>query len=397
MLENKQIVVGVTGGIAAYKAAELVRLLVRAGANVKVAMTRHATEFVAPLTFEALSGNRVITGMFDQEGVFMAHITWAQESDLIVIAPATANFVGKMAHGIADDFLSTLVVASTAPVLVCPAMNNRMYENPVVQQNLEILRNRGIQVMEPAQGALACRSEGKGRLPEPHEIFDNIEALIGPHDFKGKKIMVTAGPTIEPIDPVRFISNRSSGKMGYAIAKVARARGAEVLLVTGPASAQTPNGVSTVRVRTAEEMKDVVMDKAPNFDAVIMAAAVVDYRPKRYHDQKIKKAEDQLSLELERTPDILKELGTSRDKRPRLVVGFAAETEALIEHAKEKLVQKNLDMIVANDVSRTDAGFEVDTNVVKIIYKDGTIEDLPLMSKEEVAGQLLDRVAEALD
>ena len=396
MLENKQIVVGVTGGIAGYKAAELVRLLVREGANTKVAMTEHATKFISPLTFEALSGNQVITYMFSQQGVSMAHITWAQDSDLIVIAPATANFIAKMAHGISDDFLSTMVVAATAPVLVCPAMNNRMYENPVVQENLETLKKRGIHVMEPATGQLACRSEGRGRLPEPPAILESIEALVGPQDLKGLRVMVTAGPTVEPIDPVRFISNRSSGKMGYAVARVARARGAQVLLITGPSSVQLPSGLDIIRVKTAEEMKDAVLSRAPEFDAVIMAAAVVDYRPKHYHGHKIKKDQDELRLELERTPDILKELGSSSKLRPRVLVGFAAETEALIEHAKEKLTQKNLDMIVANDVSRSDAGFEVDTNLVKLIYRDGTIEELPLMAKEEVASQILDRVRQSL-
>jgi len=396
MLQNKQIVVGVTGGIAAYKAAELVRLLVREGAIAKVAMTEHATQFIHPLTFEALTGNQVITGMFQGHANPMAHITWAQESSLIVIAPATANFIGKMAHGIADDFLSTLVVAATAPVLVCPAMNNRMYENKVVQENLVALKRRGTHIMEPSEGQLACRSEGRGRLPEPGEILETIRSLVGSQDLKGIKIMVTAGPTVEPIDPVRFISNRSSGKMGYAIASTARVRGAQVLLITGPTSTQVPSGVEVIQVKTAQEMREAVLGNASGFDAVIMAAAVVDYRPKHYHGQKIKKEGSGLHIELEKTPDILKELGTSRGIRPSVLVGFAAETQDLVENAREKLTEKNLDMIVANDVSRSDAGFEVDTNIVKIIYKDGTIEDLPLMSKEEVAFEILDRVRQSL-
>lgn len=392
LIKDKKIVLGVTGGIAAYKAVELVRLLVLEGADVQVGMTAHAMEFVAPLTFEALSGHKVICHMFEQHHVVMEHIEWAQGSDLVVIAPATANFIGKMTHGIADDFLSTLVLAATVPILLCPAMNNKMYENVAVQENLETLRKRGIHIMEPAQGSLACRSEGRGRLPEPVDILEQIRILLGPNDMQGLKFLVSAGPTAEPIDPVRYITNRSSGKMGYALARMARARGAEVVLVSGPTSLPPPVGVEVIGVRTAEEMKAAVLGRAKACDVVIMAAAVVDYRPKRYEEHKIKKEDESLRLDLEKTPDILKELGKSRDETPRVLVGFAAETQDLLNHAQQKLQEKNLDMIVANDVSRTDAGFDVDTNLVKLLYRDGVIEDLPLMSKDEVAGWILDRI-----
>ncbi|HDM32655.1 MAG TPA: bifunctional phosphopantothenoylcysteine decarboxylase/phosphopantothenate--cysteine ligase CoaBC [Deltaproteobacteria bacterium] len=396
MIEDKSIVVGVTGGIAAYKSAELVRLLILEGARVQVAMTEHAQRFVGPLTFEALTGTRVITHMFDQDGVVMDHISWGQECDVVVIAPATANFVAKMAHGIADDFLSTMVVAATAPILVCPAMNNNMYESPSVQENLRILTGRGVNIVEPAEGALACRASGKGRLPEPTEIVDEIKRVLSPKDMKGLKILVSAGPTVEPIDPVRFISNRSSGKMGYAIARVAHYRGGEVTLVSGPTALRPPLGVEAIGIKTAEEMKEEILARARTHDVVIMCAAVVDYRPKKAEAHKIKKEDSEFQLELERTPDILMELGEKRKGMPRIVVGFAAETHDLMENAEQKLRKKNLDMIVVNDVSRSDAGFEVDTNQVKILYKDGGTEDLPLMGKEDVAHHILDRVRDIL-
>lgn len=396
MIEDKSIVVGVTGGIAAYKSVDLVRLLILEGARVHVAMTEHAQRFVGPLTFEALTGTKVITHMFDQNGVVMDHITWGQECDVVVIAPATANFVAKMAHGIADDFLSTMVVAATAPILVCPAMNNKMYESPSVQENLRILTGRGVNIVEPAEGALACRASGKGRLPEPTEIVDEIKRVLSPKDMKGLKILVSAGPTVEPIDPVRFISNRSSGKMGYAIARVAHYRGGKVTLVSGPTALRPPLGVEAIGIKTAEEMKEEILARAANHDVVIMCAAVVDYRPKKAEAQKIKKEVSEFQLELEKTPDILMELGEKRKGMPRIVVGFAAETHDLMENAEQKLRKKNLDMIVVNDVSRSDAGFEVDTNQVKILYKGGGMEDLPLMGKEDVAHHILDRVRDIL-
>lgn len=390
-MKGKNIVVGVTGGIAAYKVAELVRLLMKADALTHVAMTKNATQFVTPNTFEALSGNRVISDQFSQEGPDMEHITWGQEADLVIIAPATANFIGKMANGIGDDFLSTMVLATTAKILVCPSMNTQMFMNPAVQENLKRLRNWGITVMEPAEGQLACRTEGPGRLPEPAEIVEQAEALLTLQDFSGLKILVTAGATVEPIDPVRFITNRSTGKMGYAIARAAKHRGASVTLVSGPTALAPPYGVTFVGIKTAEEMKKEVFDNRPGCDIIIKAAAVADYRPLETAKQKIKKKKDTITLELTKNPDILAQLGATKEEAPCVLVGFAAETEDLLTHAKGKLEAKNLDMIVANDVSRSDAGFEADTNIVKMIFRDGSIEDSKLMSKDEVADLILDR------
>ena len=391
-MKGKKIVIGVTGGIAAYKAAELVRLMVKEDALTSVAMTTNAARFVTPLTFEALSGNRVIWDMFGQEGTGIEHIAWGQEADLIIIAPATANFIAKMAHGIADDFLSTMVLAAAAGILICPAMNSRMFLNPATQDNLSLLKERGFTVMEPGEGQLACHSEGQGRLPEPEEIMEQARILLSQKDLSGLKILVTAGPTIEPIDPVRFISNRSTGKMGYAIAGAAVRRGASVTLVSGPVALPPPCGVTMCGVKTAEEMRQAVFDNRGNCDIIIKAAAVSDYRPKETAKQKIKKGADSLSLELTKNPDILAQIGNSKDKFPCILVGFAAETEELLKNAKGKLKAKNLDMIVANDVSRKDTGFEADTNAVKIIYGNGKVEDSPLMKKIEVADLILDRV-----
>jgi len=390
-VKEKQVVVGVTGGIAAYKAAELVRLLVRENLVVKVAMTRNATRFVTPLTFEALSGNRVVYDMFDQEGTVMDHIRWGQDPDLIVIAPATANFIGKMAHGIGDDFLSTCVIAATARILVCPSMNDRMFMNPAVQENLKVLRERGMTVLEPGHGGLACGTEGPGRLPEPIEIVEQAIILLSEQDLSGCKIMISAGPTVEPIDPVRYISNRSSGKMGYALARAAARRGAQVILVSGPTSLKPPTGVTFCPAKTAEEMHRLVFENRDGCDIVIKAAAVSDYRPRAVAEQKIKKGADSFSLELLRNPDILGCLGETKAASPCILVGFAAETEDLLTNAEKKLKAKNLDMIVANDVSRDDAGFETETNLVKFIYRDGRVEDAPLMTKDEVADRVLDR------
>ncbi|MBW1816698.1 MAG: bifunctional phosphopantothenoylcysteine decarboxylase/phosphopantothenate--cysteine ligase CoaBC [Deltaproteobacteria bacterium] len=396
-MESKQVIVGVTGGIAAYKAAELVRLLVKSEIRTRVAMTRHATRFVTPLTFETLCGNPVIHDMWEGEGTAMAHIDWGQEADLIIIAPATANFVAKMAHGIGDDFLSTMLLAATARVMVCPSMNTHMYENRAVQANLALLRDRGIVVMDPGKGQLACRTEGPGRLPEPVEILDRAAALLSPQDLSGLTILVTAGPTVEPIDPVRFVSNRSSGKMGYALADAARKRGAAVILVSGPTNLTPPTGVEHIGVKSAEDMRTAVLDRRKNCHIIIKAAAVADYRPRQSRDQKIKKGPEGVSLELVKNPDILAELGASRHDYPGVLVGFAAETEDLLENATEKVRAKNLDMIVANDVTRTDAGFDSDTNKVKIITKDGAVEDVPLMPKGKVADLVLDRSKAILD
>ena len=374
-MKGKKIIVGVSGGIAAYKAAELVRLLVKADAQTFVTMTSNGARFVTPLTFEALSGNRVIRDMWDNEGPSIDHISWGQESDLIIIAPATANFIAKMAHGIGDDFLSTMVLAATAGILVCPSMNSQMFKNPAVQDNLRALKARGITVMEPGEGQLACHTEGPGRLPEPEDIVEQAFILISPQDLSGLKILVTAGPTVEPIDPVRYITNRSSGKMGYALARAARRRGASVTLVSGPTCLKPPYGVEFCGVKTAEDMKQAVFENRPKCNIIIKAAAVSDYRPRDSAAHKIKKEEDSLSLELVKNPDILAELGAARKESNCLLVGFAAETKDLMANAKKKLRAKNLDMIVANDVSREDSGFETDTNIVKIIYSDGQMED----------------------
>ncbi|HOP46562.1 MAG TPA: bifunctional phosphopantothenoylcysteine decarboxylase/phosphopantothenate--cysteine ligase CoaBC [Desulfobacteraceae bacterium] len=392
-MKGKKIVIGVTGGIAAYKAAELVRLLVKAGAHVRVAMTLNATRFVSPLTFETLSGSKVIWSMFDREGTSVDHITWGQDDvDLIIIAPATGNIIAKMCHGIGDDFLSTMIMAATAPVLICPSMNSQMYINPAVQGNIRLLRERGVLVMEPGKGELACHTEGPGRLPEPEDIVEYASMVISEHDLSGRSILVTAGPTLEPIDPVRYITNRSTGKMGYALARAAKKRGASVTLVSGPVGLKSPLGVEECQVKTAEEMMKTVMEKSSSCDIIIKAAAVSDYRPSEVAPDKIKKGSDTLTLELVRNPDILAELGRRKKEHPCILVGFAAETKDLLANAREKLKSKNLDMIVLNDVSRSDAGFETDTNIVRMIFSDGRVEDSLLMTKDEVADLILDRV-----
>jgi phosphopantothenoylcysteine decarboxylase/phosphopantothenate--cysteine ligase len=396
-MKGKKIIIGVTGGIAAYKAAELVRLMVKADVYTKVAMTQHATQFVTPISFEALSGNRVIWDMFGQEGGSMEHITWAQEADLMIIAPATANFIAKIAHGIGDDFLSTLVLATTAKILVCPSMNSQMFASLAVQHNLALLRERGFAVTEPGEGPLACGTEGPGRLPAPEEIMEAARNLLTDKDLSGLKILVTAGPTTEPLDPVRYITNRSSGKMGYALARAARLRGADVILVSGPTTLIPPPGVTFCDVKRADEMKDAVFKYRPGCHIIIKAAAVSDYRPRKSATQKIKKGPDTLSLDLVKNPDILAQLGSTKEESPCVLVGFAAETEGLFENAGAKLKAKNLDMIVANDVSRSDAGFEADTNKVKMIYRDGEVENAPLMTREEVADLVLDRAKGLLD
>ena len=384
-MKDKKVVVGVTGGIAAYKAAELVRLLMKAGAHTQVAMTAHATKFVTPLTFEALSENRVVWNMWDPGTAPMDHINWGQDADLVIIAPATADFVGKMANGLGDDFLSTMVIAATAKVLVCPSMNARMFLSAAVQQNLAVLKERGYRVMTPGEGELACGVEGPGRLPEPADILELARGLVRDQDLAGMKILVTAGATMEPIDPVRYLTNRSSGKMGYALANMAALRGAEVTLVSGPGNLKPPVNVNFLGVKTTEEMRQAVVDGRLRHDVIIKAAAVLDYRPREVAEQKMKQEDGPQTLQLERTPDILAELGRLRGDSPCVLVGFAAETEELLVHAAQKLKKKNLDMIVANDVSRKDAGFDTDTNLVKIIHRDGRVEDLPLMSKQDVA------------
>jgi phosphopantothenoylcysteine decarboxylase/phosphopantothenate--cysteine ligase len=369
-----------------------VRLLVREDASTSVAMTANATRFVTPLTFEALSGNRVIWDMWGPKGSTMDHISWGQTADLIIIAPATANTVAKLAHGLADDFLSTMVLAATAKVLICPAMNTQMYAKTVVQENLGVLAQRGYDVMRAGEGQLACGAEGMGRMPEPMEILERAAYLLSPKDLLGMRILVTAGPTVEPIDPVRYITNRSSGKMGYALAGRASMRGAEVTLVSGPTHLKPPQGVRFLPVRTAEEMRDRVVGHRHGWDVAIKAAAVADYRPAKTANEKIKKTAAELTLRLVRNPDILGELGASRGEKACILVGFAAETEDLLANARQKLEAKHMDMIVANDVTRGDAGFDSDTNLVKIIDRQGKIEDLPLMSKDDVADRILDRI-----
>ena len=391
MLKGKKIILGVTGGIAAYKAAELVRELVRAGAEVFVVMTRSAQAFITPLTFQALSGNKVTTELFSlTEESEIGHIALADRAELLVIAPATANIIGKIAAGIADDLLTTIVMATQAPILLAPAMNVHMWENPICRENVQKLRGRGLHFIDPAAGELACGYEGKGRLAEIPAIFEEIRSLLSPKDLSGETLLVTAGPTEEPIDPVRFLSNRSSGKMGFSIARAARLRGARVILVSGPSALPVPSGVKFIPVRTAAEMREAVLGSLPGVSMLVMAAAVSDYRPRGTSPEKIKKSRAELTLSLELNPDILHEAGQRKEKR--LLIGFAAETESLLANARKKLAEKNLDLIVANDVRLPGAGFQVDTNVVKLIDRSGKVEELPLMSKEDLADCVLDRV-----
>jgi len=393
MLKNKMIVLGVTGGIAAYKVADLASKLTQAGANVTVVMTWEATELVKPLTFQALTGNPVVTEMFEPAPLSgITHVNLADEADIVAIVPATANIIAKIAGGIADDMLTCVVLATKAPVVVAPAMHNNMYVNPITQENIAKLKSRGFIVIPPVHGRLASGAVGKGRLPEITEIMGIIQQTLGRKgDLAGKSIVVTAGGTQEAIDPVRFIGNRSSGKMGYAVAEAARDRGADVTLITTPTSLNSIAGIETVKVQSAKEMKDAVGKAAAKADALIMAAAVADYMPKTTAAQKIKKGAGSLTLEVVKTSDIISEV-----KGKFLKIGFAAETENLIANARKKLVNKNLDLIVANDVTLKDSGFGADTNKVVIIDKNGKQEDLPLMSKREVADKILDKVGKML-
>lgn len=396
MLKEKEIILGVTGGIAAYKASEFVRLLVKKEAHVHVVMTRNAQEFITPLTFQTLSGNPVVTDLFSLiEDEKIGHIALADLAEMIVILPATANIIGKIANGIADDFLSTMVMASKAPVLFVPSMNVNMWENKAVQVNIQTLLERGYHFIEPGEGELACHWYGKGRLAELEEVVEGMEDFFFPKDLKGEQVLITSGPTQEPIDPVRFITNRSSGKMGYALARVARRRGAEVILVTGPTSLHIPRrDIEVVPVQTAREMREAVLSHLEGCSVVIKAAAVSDYRPKVASPRKLKKGDSYQTLELEKTEDILEEVG--KKKGNRVLIGFAAETEDLLAHAREKLLKKNLDFIVINDVTKSEAGFGVDTNQVKVLYSSGEVRDLPLMSKEEVSQIILDEVVTLL-
>ena len=391
MLTGKKIVLGVTGGIAAYKAAELTRAFVKKGAQVKVVMTSNAREFVTPLTMQTLSGNPVFSDMYAATDRFdIDHISLSDSADILVIAPATANIIGKIASGIADDLLTTAVMAAKAPVLICPAMNVNMLNNAIVKENMAKLTARGYFLLEPGYGELACKTEGAGRLPDAADILEEVETILTKKDLRGEKILVTAGPTREPLDPVRFITNYSSGKMGYALAVMAKRRGAEVTLISGPSLLPIPRGVRYIGIDTAREMKDAVMANYQASTIIVKAAAVADFRPAVRSETKIKKGEDGFSLSLVRNPDIIAEIGPLKGER--LLIGFAMESENLIENARAKLVKKNMDYIVANSIMGEGAGFQSDTNVVVIISRDGKIEELPQMDKLEVADRILDKI-----
>ncbi len=395
MLANKTIVLGITGGIAAYKAADIASKLTQAGARVDVVMTESATRFIAPLTLRSLTGRPVVTSMWELNSEFsIEHVALAEAADIVVIVPATANIIAKLAAGISDDMLTCTVLATKAPVMVAPAMNVNMFENSVTQDNLAKLKARGFTIVDPVYGRLASGKIGLGRLAETETIIGTIKQVLGRSgDLAGKRIVVTAGGTQEPIDPVRHIGNRSSGKMGYAVAEAARDRGATVSLITAPTFLLEPAGIETIQVRTAIQMKEAVAKATAQTDALIMVAAVADYQPKSAAREKIKKevAGAGLTLELIRTPDILTEV-----KGDFLKVGFAAESEDVVANAKQKLEKKQLDIIVANDIAAADSGFDVDTNKVTLIDRDGKVDSLPLLTKREVADKILDRVVELL-
>ena len=391
-LEGKNVVLGVTGGIAAYKACELTSRLRKAGAQVYVILTKNACRFVAPLTFETLSNHPAVTDTFDRPATWeVEHIALAKRADIFVIAPATANIIAKMAHGIADDMLSTTVLATHAPVLVAPAMNTGMWENPATRENVLTLKNRGVRFVGPEGGFLACGDTGAGRMSEPKDIFDAIQAVLNPkRDLEGLHVLVTAGPTQEKIDPVRYISNRSSGKMGYAIADAAARRGAKVTLVSGPANLPTPQGVEKVSIISTQDLYEAMTLRCPDADIVIQAAAPADFTPVQTADQKIKKqGDDDLVLRLKQTPDVAAQVGRLK-RSGQTLIGFAAETQDVLGNAEKKLRKKNLDMIVANDVTAPGAGFDVDTNIVTFVTTAGT-ETLPCLPKTQVADELLDR------
>jgi len=396
MLTGKCFVIGVTGGIAAYRTLDLVSGLVKAGAEVHVIMTAGAQQFVRPLAFESISHNRVHVDTFETPpGWRYPHLELARQADMALIVPATANIIAKVACGIADDLLTTTILAMGCPVLVCPAMNVHMYLNPVVQDNLRRLRRMGFKIVDPAVGAQACGDEGPGRLADVSVIMAKIKEALAPQlDLAKQRVLVTAGGTREPIDPVRYIGNRSSGKMGYALAETAARRGAEVYLVSAPTGLAAPDGVRLINVETAEQMHQAVLELYPQVDVVIKAAAVADYRPRVVANQKIKKNEPGLVLELEKTADISMELG--KQKTHQLLVGFAAETEDIIKHALEKVNKKNLDLLVANDVTQPGAGFGSDTNIVNLLYPDGTVVPLPVMDKLELSGAIWDKVSQML-
>lgn len=392
MLQGKKIVLGVTGGIAVYKAVDLVSRLRKAGCEVRVVMTEHAQQFVTPLTFKEISGNAVATSMWNANQEFnVEHIALANWADAFLVAPATANILAKMACGLADDLLSTTLLAAQAPIVVCPAMNTGMYQNPATQENIAKLQERGVTVMPPAVGHLACGTSGPGRLPEPQQIVEFMSAFFAGRegDLRGLRVLVTAAGTREPIDPVRYVGNRSSGKMGYAVAQMAAERGADVLLISGPSALATPPNVRVVNVETTNEMLEACLAAYGDVDIVIKAAAVADYRPRDVADQKIKKkTDDALTVVMDKNPDILKTLGAKKEQQ--VLVGFAAETQNLLANAREKVVKKNLDMIVANDVTAAGAGFNSDTNIVKFLFANGDVRELEQMPKVDVANKILD-------
>ena len=391
MLTGKTVLLGVTGGIAAYKAAALASALVKLHANVEVVMTKNATQFVTPLTFEQLTGHRTMVDTFDRNFSHQVeHISLAERTDLVIVAPATANVCAKLAHGLADDMLTTTVLACRCPKLVAPAMNTNMFENPVTQDNLEILRRYGWEVIAPASGRLACGAVGAGKLPEPEQLVQHILRHIAlPHDLAGKKVLITAGPTQESLDPVRYLTNHSTGKMGYALAKMAMLRGAEVTLISGPVSIAPPPFVEVVPIVSAQDMFEAVAARSENADLIFKAAAVADYTPASYSDDKMKKKDGDLSIPLQRTQDILSWLGQHR-KDGQVICGFSMETRDMLENSRKKLEKKNVSMICANNLKVAGAGFGVDTNVITLITKDH-ITELPLLSKEEAACAILDK------
>lgn len=394
MLKNKTVVLGVSGGIAAYKACDVVSRLKKLNANVHVIMTKGATEFVTPLTFQSLSQNYVVNDMFEEPKTWdVEHISLAKKADVFLIAPATANVIGKIANGICDDMLTTTVMATTGKVLIAPAMNTNMYKNPILQRNINTLKELGYNFVNPESGRLACGDVGEGKLASPEVIVKAVVDLLNDNnkDLQGKKIMITAGPTVESIDPVRYLTNRSTGKMGYAIAKMAADRGADVTLVSGPTNITPPSNIKKlIKIQSAEDMYNAIIDNFEENQVIIKSAAVADYKPKTYSHKKIKKSNDDLVIELDRNKDIAYELG--KIKKDKILVGFAAETNDLIENAKGKINKKNLDFIVANDLTEEGAGFGTDTNIVRIIDKEGNISKYPQMKKDEVANVILDKV-----
>lgn len=391
------VLLGVTGGIAAYKAADIVSRLIKQDVNVDVIMTKYAQEFITPMTFQSLSGNKTVTDMFDTSfRPDIEHISLAKKADVILIAPATANIIAKIAHGIADDMLTTVVLASKAKLIIAPAMNTVMYEAEVTQNNIKTLKERGVIVIDPVEGLLACNDIGRGKMEEPENIVEAVlYHLTCSRDLEGKKVLITAGPTRESIDPVRFITNRSTGKMGYEMAREAKRRGADVTLVSGRVNLKAPYGVNLINIESAQDMYEEVMKRAGESDIIIKSAAVADYTPQNKSNIKIKKQSGDMKIELERTHDILFEVGQAKTDQ-QILVGFAAETNDVIENAKSKMQRKNLDFIIANDVKKEGAGFGTDTNIVTIIPRQGEIEPLPVMKKSEVARAVFDRILKRL-